>query len=67
MNNDFVNNIQKRLNEIENRKIEILMEIAIINKKYREKISKLSSEFSQLDEEYYHLKLELIGQKDDLS
>lgn len=55
--------IQKRLKEIEDRKIEILLEIADINKYYKEKISQLSSEFAQLDEEYYNLQLELINQK----
>lgn len=67
MNNNSNIDIQKRLKKIEDRKIEILKEIAYINKKYKEKISKLSSEFSQLDEEYYNLQLEVIGQKYDLS
>ena len=54
---------QQKLREIEDRKIEILLEIDDINKDYRERISRLSSEFEQLDEEYYNLKFESIGKK----
>ena len=61
MNNNLYTDIQKRLKEIEDRKIEILKEIADTNKNYREKISRLSSEFEQLCEKYYNLQLELIG------
>jgi hypothetical protein len=61
------NNLHKRLEEIEDRKIEILQEISEINRYYREEMSRLSSEFEQLDEEYYNLRLELITQKDDTS
>jgi hypothetical protein len=51
---------QQRLREIEDRKIEILIEIANINDNYSEKVSRLNSEYAKLDKEYYHLKLELI-------
>jgi hypothetical protein len=51
---------QQRLREIENRKIEIIIEIGNINNYYNEKISRLNSEYVRLDKEYYHLKLELI-------
>jgi hypothetical protein len=61
------NNLHKRLKEIEDRKIEILQEISEINMYYRERISRLSSEFEQLDEEYYNLRLKLIGHKEDIS
>ncbi|UCE74950.1 MAG: hypothetical protein JSV56_04400 [Methanomassiliicoccales archaeon] len=54
---------QKRLKEIEDRKIEILVEIGQINKSYGEEISKLRSEYIQLDKEYYSLKLELMIEK----
>lgn len=54
---------QKRLKEIEDRKIEILVEIGKINKSYGEEISKLRSEYIQLDNEYYSLKLELMKEK----
>jgi hypothetical protein len=53
-------NKQKRLREIEDRKIEILLEIANINNGYNEKVSRLNSEYALIDKEYYHLKLELI-------
>lgn len=67
MDNNLHTDIQKRLEEIEDRRIEILNEIADANKNYREKISRLSAEFEQLDEEYYNIRLELISQKDGLS
>ena len=54
---------QKRLKEIEDRKIEILLEIADINDNYDKQVSRLNSEYARLDKEYYHLKLELIGEK----
>ena len=49
---------QKRLREIEDRKIEILMELASIkddNINNNKKASKLNSEYSELHEEYYIL------------
>jgi hypothetical protein len=54
---------KERLKEIEDRKIEILLEIANINDNYKEKISRLNSEYALLDKEYYHLKLESINTK----
>ena len=54
---------QQRLRQIEDRKIEIILEIAEINDNYSEKVSRLNSEYVQLDREYYHLKLELISGK----
>ena len=54
---------KKRLREIEDRKIEILMEIGETNKEYNEKISSLDSEYKKLDKEYFTLKLDLIKQK----
>ena len=54
---------QHRLKEIEDRKIEILMEIANINDNYNEKVSLLNSEYALLDKEQYDLKLELIKTK----
>ena len=54
---------QIRLREIEDRKIEILLDIVRINDKYSEKISQLNSEYVLLDDEYYHIKLELIMAK----
>jgi hypothetical protein len=55
--------IQKRLKEIEDRKIEILLEIAVINDNYNKMVSQLDSEYTRLDKEYYNLKLELINTK----
>jgi hypothetical protein len=54
---------QQRLREIEDRKIEILLEIANINDNYSEKVSRLNSEYTQLDKEYYQLQLELLEKK----
>ena len=51
---------QERLKEIEDRKIEILFEIADINDNYNKMVSQLNSEYARLDEEYYYLKFELI-------
>lgn len=54
---------QQRLREIEDRKIEILLEIANINDNYSEKVSRRNSEYTQLDKEYYQLHLELLEKK----
>jgi hypothetical protein len=54
---------QKRLKEIEDRKIEILLKIADINDIYNKKVSRLNSEYACLDKEYYYLKIELINTK----
>jgi hypothetical protein len=48
---------QQRLREIEDRKIEIILEITNINDKYSEKVSLLNSEYERIDKEYYQLKL----------
>ncbi|UCH88926.1 MAG: hypothetical protein JSV49_11925 [Thermoplasmata archaeon] len=55
--------IQERLREIEDRKIEILLEIANINDNYNEMILQLNSEYAQLHKEYYQLQLEFIRKK----
>lgn len=54
---------QKRLKEIEARKINILLEIATINEEYSEKVLQLNSEFEQLHEEYYQLQIEMMTNK----
>jgi hypothetical protein len=54
---------QERLKEIEDRKIEILLEIACINDYYGQKVSRLNSEYKQLSDEYYQLKMEMIMTK----
>jgi hypothetical protein len=53
---------QNRLREIEDRKIEILLKVPSI-KDNTEKISELNSEYVQLGDEYYNLRLELIREK----
>lgn len=63
MTNNIHENIQKRIKDIENRKIEILLEIACINRSYNEEIVNLNSEYELLDTEHYNLKLELIRKK----
>jgi hypothetical protein len=63
MTNNLNKNKQKRIKEIEERKIEILLETEKINKRYGKKISKLRSEYSQLDKEQYYLRLDLIKKK----
>jgi hypothetical protein len=52
-------NIEKRLREIEDRKIEILMEISSV-KDITERMSELNYEYIHLGGEYYKLKLEMI-------
>jgi hypothetical protein len=51
---------KQRLKEIEDRKIEILMEIAEINNNYHGTILRLNAEYSRLDKEYYQLKLLIV-------
>ncbi|UCE37473.1 MAG: hypothetical protein JSW00_18790 [Thermoplasmata archaeon] len=62
MTNKEDNERQNRLREIEDRKIEILLEIPNV-KENTEKISELNSEYVQLGDEYYNLKIELIKAK----
>jgi hypothetical protein len=66
MTNEMKLKIQQRLREFEDRKIEILLEIANINDNYSEKISRLNSEYMQLDKEYYNLKLDLLRKKQEV-
>jgi hypothetical protein len=54
---------KQRLREIEDRKIEIILEIAKINNQHSENISRLNSEYTRLDKEQYDLKLEFIKKK----
>jgi hypothetical protein len=54
---------QHRLRQIEDRKIEIIIEIAKMNDNYKEKVSRLNSEYARLDKEQYELKLNLIMKK----
>jgi len=63
MTNKYYKNIQKRLKEIEDRKLEIILETSNLNKDYKERISELNSEYALLDREQYHLKMELIKMK----
>jgi hypothetical protein len=49
--------LNRRLREIEDRKIEILLEISAINEEYSMKVTELDSEYARLDEEHYQLSL----------
>ena len=59
--------MKRRLKEIENRKIEILMETGRVNAKYNQDIDKLNSEYQALNEEYYRLRLISIRVKNRIS
>lgn len=50
--------MKQTLRRIEDRKIEILMEIGEINRQYGERISVLREEYEKLDLEYYTLRFE---------
>jgi hypothetical protein len=50
---------KKRLREIEDRKIEILKEIPHLDDN-NGKIVQLNNEYVQLDDEYYHIKIDMI-------
>jgi hypothetical protein len=65
MTNDLYKNKRKRLREIEDRKIEILLEIEKINKCYSKEISNLRSEYRQLGMEQYFMQLVLITKGGD--
>jgi hypothetical protein len=54
---------QKRMKEIEDRKIEIILEIAQINDHNNEIVSRLNTEYAKLHEEYFLLQLELYSKK----
>jgi hypothetical protein len=56
------NEKQMRLREIEDRKIEILLEVPRV-KDNTEMISELNYEYIQLGNEYYNLKSKLIKEK----
>jgi hypothetical protein len=55
--------IRKRLGEIEDRKIEILLELGSTNERYDETVSRLDSEYRRLDDEYLRLRMELMRTK----
>ena len=57
---------RNRIQEIEDRKIAILMEIATINKKYGEQVSRLNSEYERLHRELYMLQMDMISMKNDV-
>jgi hypothetical protein len=56
-------NIKSRMKEIEDRKIEILIEIGNINNNINEKVWQLNSEYRKLHKEYYLLQIELLNKK----
>ena len=57
---------QQRLRAIEDRKIEIILNISNINNRYNEKVSRLNSEYARLDKKYYLLKLDLKKTKQNI-
>jgi len=61
MNNKGKEKKQQRILQIEDRKIEILLEIASINQKYDDKVSSLNSEYEKLHKELYILQVEKIS------
>jgi hypothetical protein len=63
MANDLYEQRERRLRAIEDRKIEILIETANVNRRYSEKITKLDAEYVHLDEEYYRLRVEMMSGK----
>ena len=50
----------KRIQEIEDRKIEILMEISSINRNYRDRLDHLNEEYEFLNRELYEIRIKLI-------
>ncbi len=61
MNNKGKEKKQHRIQQIEDRKIEILLEIASINQKYDDQVSLLNSEYEKLHKELYVLQIEKIS------
>ena len=52
---------KKRIQQIEDRKIEILMKIASINKEYDDQVTRLNSEYEKLHKELFALQVEMIS------
>lgn len=55
--------MEKRLREIEDRKIEILLEISDLNSRYEKDVSALNTEYEKLNREQYHIKVDIIGKE----
>jgi len=51
---------EERLEKIEDRKIEILLEIGKTNKEYGTSMKRLESEYERLDAEHFTLRLEMM-------
>jgi hypothetical protein len=51
---------QERIRQIEERKIEILLETGRTNDRYSETRSRLDSEYERLDAEHFRLRYDLI-------
>jgi hypothetical protein len=52
--------VQRTLREIEDRKIEILLEIGSTNREYSTTMKDLEDEYSLLDAEHFSLRLEMM-------
>ena len=55
---------RERLGDIEDRKIEILLELGRTNDRFSETVSRLNSEYRQLDAEHYRLRLKLMKDRE---
>lgn len=53
--------ITERMKEIEDRKIEILLETGKLNNRYSETIERLNKEYEELNKEYFELKIKLMN------
>ena len=58
---------RRRMEEIEDRRIEILLELAEINDDYGKRVSRLRSEYARLTDEYDRLWRERIEGRDRTS
>jgi len=53
----------ERLEEIEDRKIELLLEIGRVNREYSATVKGLESEYERLDAEHFNLRIEMMRAK----
>jgi hypothetical protein len=60
---DKMEELHERMRKIEDRRIEILLEIAEMNRDYDDNITRLNSEYEQLHEEHYRLHMDMIKMK----
>ena len=63
MSNRKILEKRQRMEEIEDRKIEILIEIAKVNKNYDVRVTQLNYEYEQLHKEHYQIQMQMISNK----